>query len=140
MTSIGSYAFYGCTGLTLIRFNAVSANDLTSSGSAFYNAGSRSNGISVVFGDSVQKIPAYLFYVSASSYRPNIKNVTIGDNVASIGSSAFMGCSALTSVKFNNPNGWTAGGASIPGSSLSTPSAAAKCLVSTYVNYTWLRN
>ena len=140
MTSIGSDAFYGCTGLTLIRFNAVSANDLTSSGSAFYNAGSRSNGISVVFGDSVQKIPAYLFYVSESSYRPNIKNVTIGDNVASIGSSAFMGCSALKSVKFNNPNGWTAGGASIPGSSLSTPSAAAKCLVSTYVNYTWLRS
>ena len=98
VTSIGSSAFSGCSGLTYINFDAVSVKDLTSSSSVFYNAGSNSNGITVVFGDGVQKIPAYLFYVSTSSYRPNITSVTIGNEVTSIGSSAFSGCCGLTSI------------------------------------------
>ena len=99
VTSIGSYAFYNCTGLTEINWNAVSVNDFTESSKVFYNAGKEENGITVTFGDNVQKIPAYAFYVSgSSSYCPNIKLVIIGDSVTSIGDFAFYYCTSLTSV------------------------------------------
>ncbi|MBQ6265265.1 MAG: leucine-rich repeat domain-containing protein [Clostridia bacterium] len=99
VTSIGNYAFYNCTGLTEINYNAVNAADLTSSSEVFYNAGTAGEGINVTFGDSVEKIPAYLFY---ASNRPNIKSVTIGNSVTSIGDYAFSGCSRLTSVTIGN--------------------------------------
>ena len=81
---------------------------MTSDSNVFYNAGTAGNGIKVTFGDSVEKIPAYLFYVSKPSYSsdysysPKITSVTIGDNVTSIGGSAFSGCSSLTSVTIGN--------------------------------------
>ena len=52
----------------------------------------------VTFGESVEKIPAYLFYVNNSSYSPNIKSVIIGSGVTSIGSYAFYNCSGLMSI------------------------------------------
>ena len=101
VTSIGIYAFYGCTGLTEINWNAVSVADLNSSSNAFYNAGTAGEGITVTFGESVQKIPAYLFYVEDSSYCPNIKSVTISDSVTSIGGYAFYDCTGLTEINWN---------------------------------------
>ena len=100
VTSIGSSAFYGCSGLTEIIWNAVSVSDFSSGSNVFYNAGTAGDGIAVTFGDGVETIPAYAFYVSSSSYRPNIKSVTIGDSVTNIGESAFEGCSGLTSVYY----------------------------------------
>ena len=100
--SIGSYAFSGCSGLTEINWNAVSVGDFYSGSNVFYNAGTAGDGITVTFGDSVEKIPAYAFYVSSSSYRPIIKSVTIGNSVTSIGSYAFYYCSGLTSVTIGN--------------------------------------
>ena len=94
VTSIGSDAFAGCSGLTEINWNAASVNDFESGSDLFRDAGTAGSGITVTFGDSVEKIPAYLFY----SYRPNIKSVTIGDSVTSIGDYAFSGCSGLTSI------------------------------------------
>ncbi len=93
VTSIGNNAFYGCTGLTEINWNAVSVKDFTESSNVFYNAGKEENGITVTFGDSVQKIPAYAFYNCTS-----LTSVTIGNGVTSIGGSAFSGCASLTSV------------------------------------------
>ena len=98
VTSIGSSAFSNCSSLTKINYNAAAVADLTSSSNVFYNAGSNSEGITVTFGESVTSIPAYLFYISSSSYAPNLVSVTIGSNVDSIGSSAFRGCSSLTSI------------------------------------------
>ena len=98
VTSIGKSAFYNCKGLTEINWNAVSVSDFSSGSNVFYNAGTAGDGITVTFGDDVQRIPAYLFYVDSSSYRPNIKSVTIGNGVTSIGSYAFCGCSGLTSI------------------------------------------
>ena len=101
VTSIGSYAFYNCSGLTEINWNAVSVSDFSSNSNVFYNAGTAGDGITVTFGDSVEKIPAYLFYVSNSSYRPNIKSVTIGNGVTSIRGSAFYNCTGLIEINWN---------------------------------------
>ena len=116
---IGKHAFYGCTSLTKIFYNAVSVKDLLDYNGkdqyghikyiyyeAFYNAGNNGSGITVVFGDNVQTIPACLFYVSDSRYRPNITSVTIGDSVTSIGDSAFSGCSRLTKVHITDLAAW----------------------------------
>ena len=101
VTSIGAYAFYNCTGLTKINWNAVSVADLSYSSDVFYNAGTAGEGITVTFGESVEKLPAYLFYVSDSSYSPNIKSVIIGSGVTSIGSYAFYNCTGLTEINWN---------------------------------------
>ena len=100
LTSIGEDAFYDCTGLTEINWNAIFVGDFSSGSNVFYNAGTAGSGITVTFGDSVKTIPAYLFDVSSfyASNRPNIKSVTIGNGVTSIGSYAFSGCSGLTSI------------------------------------------
>ena len=102
VTSIGSYAFYNCSSLTELNYNAVNVADFTSSSNVFENAGKNTDGIKVVFGESVERIPAYLFYYVGgdSSYRPKIISVTIGNDVTSIGTAAFYGCSSLTSVNF----------------------------------------
>ncbi len=102
VTSIGYEAFRGCSSLTEINYNAKAAADLTSGSNVFYNAGTAGDGITVTFGDSVEKIPAYLFYASNSSYSPKITSVTIPDSVTSIGSYSFYGCSSLTSVTIGN--------------------------------------
>ena len=101
VTSIGSYAFYNCTGLTEINWNAVSVADFNSNSNVFYNAGTAGAGITVTFGDSVEKIPAYLFYVNNSSYSPNIRSVIIGSGVTSIGDRAFYNCTGLTEINWN---------------------------------------
>ena len=103
VTSIGSYAFSGCTGLTEINWNAVSVKDFTTNSDVFYNAGKEENGITVTFGDSVQKIPAYAFYNCTS-----LTSVTIPDSVTSIGSCAFRGCTLLTIYceAISKPSGW----------------------------------
>ena len=95
VTSIGEYAFAYCTGLTTIRYNA---EEVTSVSNAFYCVGTGTAGIDVIFGDKVSKIPSFLFYIRDSSYRPNIKSVTIGNSVSSIGEYAFAGCDLLTSI------------------------------------------
>ena len=116
---IGKYAFKNCSGLTEIFYNAVSVNDLVKYDGkdryghdiyihydTFINAGNNSIGITVVFGDNVQIIPACLFYVSNSRYRPNITSVTIRNSVTSIGIYAFNGCSGLTEVHITDLAAW----------------------------------
>ena len=97
VTSIGDFAFRDCSNLVEIIYNAVALDVLSSESDVFYNAGSESNGINVLFGENVVKIPNYLFY-SHSSRTPKIISVTISDSVTSIGDSAFSGCISITSV------------------------------------------
>ena len=97
VTSIGDYAFSGCTALSTLNWNAVDVSGFNSSNYVFYNAGTGGNGISVTFGDSVERIPDYLFYASNSNY-PKIAGIKIGNNVKSIGSRAFRSVSSVSSV------------------------------------------
>ena len=115
--SIGSYAFYGCSGLTSVTIpddvtdishyafqNCKGLTNVTIGNrvayiwsSAFYGC---SGLTSVAIPDSVTDIGSYVFYSCRG-----LTNVTIGNNVADIGESAFYGCSGLTSVAI--PDGVT---------------------------------
>ena len=97
VTSIGYCAFYGCTGLTEILYNAKAAADLGSESNVFYNAGISSGGFRAVIGDSVERIPSYLFYDCTG-----LTSVTIGNGATSIGDYAFVACNGLKSVTIPN--------------------------------------
>ena len=106
VTSIGDLAFVRCTGLTSIHYNAKSASLRPFDSGIFNYAGSASGGIEVIFGDSVETIPAHLFF---SAYYPSypdchafIKSITIGSNVTSIEEYALSDCPDLTNITIPN--------------------------------------
>ena len=109
MTSIGRYAFSGCSSLIEIE-NGVSYVDKWAIGFdntiavvelrwdtvgiadyAFYDA---SKLRSIAIPDSVTSIGDSAFY-----YCSSLTSVTLGDSVTSIGDYAFYGCSSLTSIE-----------------------------------------
>ena len=91
VTSIGYYAFSGCTGLASVTIG----NSVTSIG---YYAFSGCTGLaSVTIGNSVTSIGDSAFY-----YCSSLTSVMIPDSVTYIGSYAFRGCSGLASVTVGN--------------------------------------
>ena len=101
VVSIGKNAFANTVSLNKIKFNAVSA-ELSNRyyGDVFANSGICSDGIEVIFGDNVEKVPAYLFEVGSETAYPNITSVVIGSKVKAIGDYAFYHCASIASVKF----------------------------------------
>ncbi|MBR0487190.1 MAG: leucine-rich repeat domain-containing protein [Treponema sp.] len=91
VTSIGDYAFQGCTFLSSVTIS----DSVTSIGTdAFYGCTTIS---SVTIPDSVTSIGTYTFYNCTS-----LSSVTIGDSVTTIGESAFAVCSSLSSVTISD--------------------------------------
>ena len=100
VTSIGDYAFSECSGLTKIYWNA--GNVSKYGYNVFEYAG---NGMDVIFGNSVKRIPNDAFsYTNICGFHESvdIKSVTIPNSVTSIGEDAFHGCTGLTSVTIGN--------------------------------------
>ena len=96
VNSIGNRAFYNCTGLTSVVWNAVNCSDFSSySSNPFYNI--RTKITSFEFGDSVEHIPTYMCYGMS-----NLTSITIPNSVISIGNAAFNNCSGLTSITIPN--------------------------------------
>ena len=102
VTSIGSSAFYNCTGLTSvyytgdiedwcgISFGNGSANPLYYAGNLCIDGQLVTD---LVIPDSVTEIKSYAFYGCTG-----LTSVTIGNSVKSIGDYAFSDCAGLTSV------------------------------------------
>jgi len=118
VTSIGDYAFYGCTGLTSVTIgNSVTSignyafaycsaltsvtipNSVTSIGSAAF---SRCSGLtSITIPNSVTSIGSTAF-----EYCTGLTSVTIPNSVTSIGDEAFYGCTGLTRVDISDVEAW----------------------------------
>ena len=100
--TIESSVFKETTALTQINFNAVNLNDFSGPiNSVFNKSGQSGDGITVIFGDNVKHIPAYLFYphnVNATNFAPKITSVVFGNSVETIGKDAFGYIKTLTNI------------------------------------------
>ena len=91
VTSIESCAFWGCTGLTSVTI----PNSVTSIEScAFWGCTGLT---SITIPNSVTSIGEHAFY-----HCTGLTSVTIGNSVTSIGGSAFSGCTGLASITIGN--------------------------------------
>jgi len=106
ITSVGAYAFYGCTHLTEINFNAEQCADNTIRDYAFAKAGTLEDGLTINFGNTCKYIPTGLFvpYYERTTYNPNITTINIGENVEGIGRYVFYEISTITTVNYNAKN------------------------------------
>ena len=91
VTSIGDYAFYGCTKIASVAINS----DRQLYWRPKYIFGEQVS--KYVLGDSITSIEDYAF----SGYT-GLTSITIGNGVTSIGEKAFTGCTNLTSVTIDS--------------------------------------
>ena len=98
VTNIGLSVLEKCAKLECLYWNAINVADFSTISKMLYSAGVDGSGVKVIFGDKVESIPEYAFYVNDYNSWSLIKEVTFGKNVKSIGASSFWGCKGLTSI------------------------------------------
>ena len=92
VSTIGSNAFYGCSGVDTLHYNARNCSSLSFSGTDT-TAGFRPfvQLATLTIGDAVRHIPAYAFYGCS-----NVSSaITLPDSLQTIGGHAFHGCSRM---------------------------------------------
>ena len=105
VVSIGAEAFADCVNVTDIYFGAANMSDLDLLDRIFARAGRNGDGIKVVIGNKVTRVPGYLFYGYGSppsaGYWADIVSVEFEEDsiCTEIGQSAFYYCKPLTSFK-----------------------------------------
>lgn len=169
VTTINNKAFYNTTAVSTIYFNAIECA-FSVGNMIFYNLGTASDGVSCIVGQSVTKIPSYMFHNGTFTICTNLINVDFSNanslvsigvrafhgtnitslyipaSVTSIKSCAFYGCTNLTEVTFENTEGWFVSTSSTATSgtnvTLSTTDLAANAtlLTSTYYVPNWKRS
>ena len=97
------HAFYNCRALREIRVKSRRLNAFDSSGNTFANAGVHVSELKVIFEDTVEGIPDYMFAGSITEY-PFITEIQIGSSVKTIGQQAFLNCRELCLAKFSKDN------------------------------------
>ncbi|MDE6369728.1 MAG: leucine-rich repeat domain-containing protein, partial [Muribaculaceae bacterium] len=110
---IGSYAFYGCSGLTSVDI----PNSVTSIGSSAFSGCSGLTSLTVADGeatlafekDALKDAPIETLYMGrdwsyteTAAISTGLKSVTIGNQVKSIPNYAFYNCTGITSVEIPN--------------------------------------
>ena len=88
MTSIGSGAFSGCSGLVYVEFHCKEIESWFSENTSIKE---------VIIGDEVTSIGSKAF-----EYCSGLTSITIGNRVTTIGESAFRNCSSLSSITIPN--------------------------------------
>ena len=99
VTSIGNYAFDGCSSLTNVTLNSntIANQTYTSSSNMQHIFGEQVE--EYIIGDCVTSIGDSAFYACT-----NLTSVTIGINVTRIGDYAFYGCEGIQNVVWNAKN------------------------------------
>ena len=102
ISEIGNNAFYGCSKLSIVEWNAIECNI---AGSETYPIFSNCSNLSnVVFGTKVKIIPSYAFYGC-----DRLSSINITGSVESIGYRAFYGCSNLERIEVDAENHYYSG-------------------------------
>lgn len=96
ITSIGSYAFQGCTDLTNITIpSSITSMDLNSYYTPFKDC---SNLTTVILDSNTVASQSFTTTNSLKTAFPFVINFTFGSNVQTIGANAFSACTTLTNV------------------------------------------
>lgn len=128
LTSIGEYAFFWCTNLINISI----PGGVTSIGYQAFAGCENLQSVSIP--SSVTSIGNYAFYGCI-----RLETLSIPSSITSIGKYAFNHCDNLTSVVFEEPDGWSAGSTAILSEDLADPATAAEYLVNMYWECIWTR-
>lgn len=129
--TIGNNSFGGLSYLTSLTINSVALDDFSNSNLVFNKAGISGTGVEVIFGNKVERVPAYIFGSGTYHYHPKIVsisfasgskcstieerafygatdlvNVDIPESISSIGELAFYNCYRLESVRITNIKKW----------------------------------
>ena len=97
--SIGSYAFASCWYVTSLSYD-VAENHFSKPEFIFGEIGAKGTGVSVVFGEHVRKIPSNIFaHRNIIGAKPNyVKTIMIEEGTTHIASHAFSNCSSLNTI------------------------------------------
>ena len=120
IATLGHYAFRNCTMLARLEIlgdlsdgdarsvkgnGEYYASERSINNSIFYNTGKNADSFTVIFGEEVTRIPAYLFATSpdkSEDVYAHVTDLVIGNRTAEIGEYAFYRCFDLKQITFGD--------------------------------------